>query len=184
MRHVQVETRIHFFKGLTVYLLLALASAALPAYAAVLLKQPCIGTEDTSSHINKDVCVKAHIYDVVAMPGGITFLDTCSPETNNGQCHFTIASMPEDRDDVGNLNALRGRDIEIRGNVRDFPRSSTPHREILLTHERQLHGGAEKFRPNPELLHKYSAEDHSLAFRDPNTRTGQGKASLRGNSNQ
>jgi len=134
---------------------------------------PCITPDATASAINKDICVHAHVYDVVQLRSGTRFLDVCSPQTANADCRFTIISLAEDAHEVGPLDSLKGTDIEIRGHVRNF----SDHREIGLSHARQLHGGAEKFRPNPELLQRYSASEHSLAFRDPNTRNGRGGGS-------
>ena len=144
--------------------ILALSVASTPAFAA----KPCVPPEETAHFVNKDACVKAHVYDVVQLQSGTRFLDTCSPEMTDNQCHFTIISFANDQKDVGPLDSLKGRDIEIRGKVRDF----TDHRELILSHQRQLHGGPEKFRPNPRLLQQFSASEHSMAFRDPNMRSG------------
>jgi hypothetical protein len=141
------------------------------ASAATASPASCITPEATSTAINKDVCVRAHVYNIVQLRSGTRFLDVCSPDTPNSSCRFAIISLLEDSGDVGPLDNLRDTDIEIRGRVRNF----SDHREILLTHVRQLHGGPEKFRPNPQLLQHYSASEHSLAFRDPNMRSG-GKA--------
>lgn len=143
--------------------------ASLPAFAA----KTCIAPDDTASSLNKDVCVKAHVYDVVRLSSGTRFLDTCSPDTPDNLCHFTVISLPEDQKEVGSLDALKGQDIQIRGKVRNF----SDHREIILSHQRQLHGGAEKFRPNPVLMKKYEAGEHNMAFRDPNARSGSTKHS-------
>jgi hypothetical protein len=139
--------------------------AATPLFAATI---NCIVPSQTVNAINKDVCVSAHVYNVVKLRTGTRFLDVCSPQTPNAECRFTIISMAEDSRDVGPLDSLIGTDISIRGHVRNF----SDHREIALTHIRQLHGGPEKFRPNPALLQRYSASEHSLAFRDPNARGG------------
>ena len=136
---------------------------ALPAFAA----KSCVTPDQTASMLNKNVCVNAHVYNVVQLKSGTRFLDTCSPETPDSACHFTVISLPEDGKEVGALDALKGQDIQINGKVRDF----TDHREIILSHSRQLHGGAEKFRANPVLTRKVSAQQHSMAFRDPNARS-------------
>ena len=33
--------------------------------------------------VNKDVCVTAHVYDVVQLPDGTRFLDVCTPDTTD-----------------------------------------------------------------------------------------------------
>ena len=128
----------------------------------------CYSPEDALSHQNKDVCVTAHVYDVVELADGTRFLDVCRPETPDEQCRFTVMSMHSDRNEVGDLNQYRQQDIEIRGVVRPYGGRA----EIILSHARQFHGGAEKFRPNPALLHGFSAEDHKPAVNDPALRSG------------
>ncbi|HYK36670.1 hypothetical protein [Alloacidobacterium sp.] len=120
------------------------------------------------AHKNKDVCVAAHVYDVVELADGTRFLDVCSPETSDDHCRFTVMSANEDRKTVGDLSRYLAQDIRIRGVVRPFGGRA----EILLSDARQFHGGAEKFRPNPALLHGFSAEDEKPAVNDPALRSG------------
>lgn len=129
----------------------------------------CYSPADAVAHPNKDVCVKAHVYDVVELADGTRFLDVCSPETPDEECRFTILSATEDRKDVGDLDQYREQDIQIRGIVRPFGGRA----EILLSNARQFHGGSEKFRPNPALLHGFSAENGKTAFSDPAMRSGR-----------
>lgn len=143
------------------FLLLAPASL-LPA------AHTCYKPDDAVEHTNKDICITAHVYDVVELADGTRFLDVCSANTPDERCRFTIMSLNADRKDVGELERLRAQDIEIRGIVRPFAGRS----EIILSHARQFHGGAEKFRPNPALLHGFSAEDGRTAFSDPAQRSG------------
>ncbi len=150
---------------------LSLICLTVPAFAAM----TCVAPDQTASMLNKDVCVKAHVYNVVQLKSGTRFLDTCAPATPDSACQFTVISLPEDRKEVGPLDALNGQDIQIRGKVRSFP----DHREIILSHSRQLHGGKEKFRPNPALMKRFSAQEHSMAFRDPNARSATRSTGLR-----
>jgi hypothetical protein len=87
------------------------------------------------------VCIHAHVYDVIELADGTRFLDVCSPETSDAACHFTIVSLRQDNKEVGSLEVLRGQEIEIRGTVHSFAERAG----IILSHQRQLHGGAEKF---------------------------------------
>jgi hypothetical protein len=128
----------------------------------------CYNPEEALAHANKDICVSAHVYDVVELSDGTRFLDVCSPETSDAQCHFTVVSMNADRKEVGELVQYRQQDIHIRGIVRSYAGRG----EIILSHERQFHGGGEKFRPNPALLKSFSAEEHKPAINDPALRTG------------
>lgn len=123
----------------------------------------CHPATEAARYTGKDVCIAAHIYDVVELRDGTRFLDTCSPETSDADCRFTIASLPQDRRETGNLDSLRGHDIELRGTIHSVNQRSL----IYLSNARQLHGGAEKFRPNPALLRGFSAEDGKAPVHDP-----------------
>jgi hypothetical protein len=129
----------------------------------------CYSPEEALTHENKDVCVTAHVYEVVELADGTRFLDVCSPETPDDKCRFTVMSASGDRKTVGDLSQYREQDIQIRGVVRPFGGRA----EILLSDARQFHGGAEKFRPNPALLHGFSAEDGRAAFPDPAMKSGK-----------
>jgi hypothetical protein len=123
----------------------------------------CHPVADAARYTGKDVCISAHIYDVAQLADGTRFLDACSPETSDADCHFTIASLPRDRRDAGDLSQLRGRDIQLRGVVHSVNDRSL----IYLSDARQLHGGAEKFRPNPALLTGFAAEDSKAPVHAP-----------------
>lgn len=136
--------------------------------AGMIQAATCYSPEEALAHLNKDICVSAHVYDVVELSDGTRFLDVCSPETSDAQCRFTIMSMSGDRKDVGELNQYRQQDIHIRGIVRPYEGRA----EIILSNARQFHGGREKFRPNPALLKGFSAEDHKSGINDPALRSG------------
>ena len=146
-------------------LICCLLSPATVLWAA----RPCYSPEAALSHQNKDVCVTAHVYDVVELADGTRFLDICSPETPDDECRFTVMSADGDRKTVGDLSQYRQQDIQIRGVVRPFLGGRA---EILLSDARQFHGGAEKFRPNPALLHGFSAENGKPPVSDPAMRSG------------
>jgi len=128
----------------------------------------CYSTEEALIHENKDICVTAHVYDVVELSDGTRFLDLCSPETPDSECIFTVMSLNSDRKEVGDLEQYRAHDIELRGVVHAYRGRG----EILLSHARQFHGGAEKFHPNPALLHGFSADNGKTAFSDPAMHNG------------
>ncbi|HEX4582223.1 MAG TPA: hypothetical protein VH139_09190 [Acidobacteriaceae bacterium] len=135
-----------------------LSSLGLPAAA-----RSCHPASEAARYEGKDICISAHVYDIAQLRDGTRFLDTCSPETSDADCRFTIASLPEDTRDVGDLNALRGKDIELRGTVHSVNDRSL----IYLSTARQLHGGTEKFHPNPALLAGFSAEQGKTPVHDP-----------------
>lgn len=151
---------------LCILLLLPLLASAAP--------RPCHPAAQAAAYTGKDVCIAAHVYDVAELRDGTRFLDTCSPETSDEACRFTIASLPADRRDAGDLNALRGQDIALRGVVHSVNQRSL----MYLSNARQLHGGAEKFRPNPALLSGFSAEDGKTPIHGPSLRGSSRHASV------
>jgi len=147
------------------------AVTAMPALAT---PKGCISPESTRDYLNKDVCVNAHVYDIIELSDGTRFLDLCTPETPDDKCRFSIISLNADRKDVGDLTRYREQDIHIRGVVRPFNFRT----QIILSREQQFHGGSEKFRANPALLKGFSAEDSHAAFSDPATRASHHKSSF------
>jgi len=134
-------------------------------------KKPCVPIDQAATMLNKDVCVSAHVYDVVELPDGTRFLDVCSPQTADDQCRFTVESLPEDRGDVGELKKYRDADVEIRGIVEPMHGRSG----MMLSHARQFYGGPPKFKPNPLLARGFSAEDDRPPIHDPNLRPQGGR---------
>jgi hypothetical protein len=127
---------------------------------------------EASKMLNKDVCVSAHIYEVVRLADGTRFLDVCAPETPDASCRFTIVSFAADRDTVGDLAAYRDRNVDIRGLVRPM----NGRAGIVLSHVRQFSGGPPRFRPNPMLLRGFNADAERPPVSDPNLRThGRGR---------
>jgi hypothetical protein len=114
--------------------------------------------------LNKDICVSAHIYDVVQLPDGTRFLDVCSPQTPDDQCRFTVVSLWADRDEVGELKKYRDANVEIRGVVRPMHGRAG----MVLSHARQFYGGPPKFKANPLLARGFSADQERPPINDPN----------------
>ena len=131
-----------------------LLSFCLPCGYAIAAR-PCYTPEEASAHAGKDVCIKAHVYGIEQATDGIRTLNVCGAGIANADCRFAIVSLPADRNDVGSLESLLDKDIEVRSTVHSLSGTSV----ILLSEGRQLHGGAEKFRPNPALLSGFSAAD-------------------------
>jgi len=130
--------------------------------------KPCIPVAETASepgqNINKDMCVSAHVYDVVELPDGTRFLDVCPADLPDEQCRFTLLSPRTDRDDVGDLGRYRNQNVEVRGTVR----SMHGRMGIVISHVRQFSGGPEKFRPNPRLSRDFNGQSDRMPVRDPN----------------
>ena len=150
--------------------LLALA-APVPAFAGA--QKTCVTAEEASKLVNKDVCVSAYVYDVVQLPDGTRFLDVCSPQTPDEACRFTIVSLWEDRDEVGELSKYRDKNVQVRGIVRPMHGRAG----MVLSHARQFSGGPPKFKPNPKLARGFNAEQERPPINDPNLRPqGSGRA--------
>jgi len=143
----------------------------LPALAFAGKQKPCVTADEATALLNKDVCVSAHIYDVVQLPDGTRFLDVCTPETPDEKCKFTIVSLWEDRDEVGELRKYRDMNVQIRGIVRPMHGRAG----MVLSHARQFYGGPPKFKPNPLLARGFSADQSRPPINDPNLRSQGGR---------
>jgi hypothetical protein len=143
-----------------VFLLLCSAAQAKPA---------CIPPEQALQHLHKTVCVEARVYRVVDASDGIRFLDVCSPETSDADCHFFILTSTEDKKSVGNLEELVGQTIQIRGKILPIQGRA----DMILSSKEQLHGGKPKFHPNPQLVKSFSAENGGQGFSTHNGIGGQ-----------
>jgi hypothetical protein len=137
-----------------------------PTLASAAKSRPCVTADQASKILNKDICISAHIYDVVQLPDGTRFLDVCSPQTPDDQCRFTVVSLPEDRIEVGELTKYRDADVQIRGIVQPMHGRAG----MVLSHARQFYGGPPKFKPNPLLARGFSAENERPPLNDPNLR--------------
>ncbi|MGB6692486.1 MAG: hypothetical protein WBE76_31980 [Terracidiphilus sp.] len=152
----------------------ALLAAIAPLAAFAAKAKPCMTAEEAAQMVNKDICISAHVYDVVELPDGTRFLDVCSPQTPDEACRFTIVSLWEDREDVGELAKYRDTDVQVRGIVRPMHGRTG----MVLSHARQFYGGPPKFRPNPKLAHGFSGEQDRPPILDPNLRAQGGRRSF------
>ena len=148
-----------------------LFAAISPALAFAGTQKACVTADEATQLLNKDICVSAHIYDVVELPDGTRFLDVCTPDTPDEHCRFTIVSLMDDRDEVGELRKYRDMDVRIRGIVRPMHGRAG----MVLSHARQFYGGPPKFRPNPKLVRGFSADQGRPAVNDPNLRSQGGR---------
>jgi hypothetical protein len=145
--------------------LLLVTTAPLVALASK--PSSCVSVEDAGRLLNRDICISAHIYDVVQLADGTRYLDVCPPQTSDENCRFTIMSLWQDRDDVGELTKYRDMDVQVRGLVRPMHGRAG----MLLSHARQFHGGPPKFQPNPKLARGFDAGEDRPPVRDPNLRS-------------
>lgn len=133
--------------------------------------RPCVTADQAAKMLNKDICVSAHIYEIVELADGTRFLDVCSPDTPDDKCRFTIMSLWEDRDTVGELKKYRDTNVQLRGIVRPMHGRAG----MMLSHARQFYGGPPKFKPNPLLAHGFNAEQERPPIYDPNLRSQDGR---------
>src|SRR5580692_10455690 len=153
--------------------LLAVIAVCVPALAFAGKPKPCVPAGQAAQLLNKDVCISAHIYDVVQLPDGTRFLDVCSPQTPDDQCRFTVVSLPEDRSEVGELTKYRDANVQIRGIVQPMHGRAG----MVLSHARQFYGGPPKFKPNPMLARGFDGEQSRPPLNDPNLHAqGAGRA--------
>ena len=124
----------------------------------------CVPIDIAAQQPNQEICVSAHVYDVVELADGTRFLDICPADLPDDACRFTIVSFAPDREDVGDLSRYRDQNVHIRGIVR----STHGRLGIVLSHVRQFDGGPEKFRSNPKLLHGFNGQSDRPPVRDPN----------------
>jgi hypothetical protein len=150
-------------------LAILLVCAPLAAFAGK--PRPCVTADQAAQMVNKDVCISAHVYDVVELPDGTRFLDVCSPDTTDDKCRFTVVSLWEDREDVGELRKYRDMDVQIRGLVQPMHGRAG----MVLSHARQFNGGPPKFKPNPMLAHGFSADQGRTPVSDPNLHSQGGR---------
>ena len=137
-----------------------------PCVAFAAHSKSCITPEEAVNRLNKDVCISAHVYDVVELTDGTRFLDVCLPGTPDEKCRFTVVSLRDDRAEVGELRKYRDTDVHLRGIVQSMHGRSG----MMLSHARQFTGGPPKFRPNPKLLRGFNGETSKPPVSDPNLR--------------
>lgn len=161
-------------------ILTAISIASIGSTVALADAKPCVAADEARTQLNKDVCISAHVYDVVELADGTRFLDVCSPQTSDEACRFTIVSLPEDRSEVGELSKYRDMDVNVRGIVR----SMHGRAGMMLSHVRQFSGGPPRFRPNPMLARGFSAEQGKPPIRDPGLSQNGGRRSFMNNNLQ
>jgi hypothetical protein len=156
--------------GLRRFWWVALFVAVSPALAFAGKPKPCVTADEATKLVDMDVCVSAHIYEVVELPDGTRFLDVCAPDTPDAQCRFTLVSLQEDREEVGELRKYRDMNVQVRGIVRPMHGRAG----IVVSHARQFYGGPPKFRPNPRLARGFNAGEERPPLYDPNLRSQGG----------
>jgi hypothetical protein len=91
----------------------------------------CVDIRDAASLIGEYACVSARVLRVYTSRAGNTFLDFC-PDYRH--CPFTSVIFERDREKFGDLNTLRGRQVEIRGLVSMYQERA----EIIIREPEQI----------------------------------------------
>jgi hypothetical protein len=142
--------------------------------------RPCVTAEEAPKLVNKDLCISAHVYEVVELPDGTRFLDVCAPETPDDKCRFTIVSLREDRQDVGELRKYRDMNVQVRGIVQPMHGRAG----LVVSHARQFYGGPPKFKPNPRLARGFNAGQSRPPINDPNLHSQGGRRAFMNSRDQ
>ena len=103
----------------------------------------CISIQETGQHIGETRCVTGKVIRVKVGVKGVHFLDFCEDQP---ACPFTVVVFGNDLKDVGDVRRLAGRTIEIRGALKLY--DGRP--EMILSHIRQITGGAAMIPPLPK----------------------------------
>ena len=74
----------------------------------------CVDFHDAGSHIGEEACVSGRVLRVFVSRASNTFLDFCADYRD---CPFTSVVFSSDREKFGDIQTLRGRQVEIRGSV-------------------------------------------------------------------
>jgi len=92
---------------------------------------PCVDINATAPLVGQPGCVTGRILRVYASRNGNTFLDFC---TDYKSCPFTSVVFSEDRTKFGDLGALKGRKVELRGLVTEYQGRA----EIIIRDQDQI----------------------------------------------
>ena len=74
----------------------------------------CVDFHDAGSHIGEEACISGRVLRVFVSRASNTFLDFCADYRD---CPFTSVVFSSDREKFGDIQTLRGRQVEIRGSV-------------------------------------------------------------------
>ncbi|HUZ47013.1 MAG TPA: hypothetical protein VMW54_10295 [Terriglobia bacterium] len=91
----------------------------------------CLDLQSAGKHTGENNCVAARVLRVFTSRSGSTFLDFCA---DYRKCPFTSVIFASDRSQFGNLSALEGRKVEIRGEITSY----NGRAEIIIHNPRQV----------------------------------------------
>ena len=91
----------------------------------------CIDFHDAGSHTGQTGCVSGQVLKVFASRSGNTFLDFCA---DYRKCPFTSIVFSSDRRKFGDLSALAGKRVEVRGPITTY----NGRAEIIIRQPQQI----------------------------------------------
>jgi hypothetical protein len=106
-------------------------------------KPPCIPFSEAGKHIGSHRCVSGKVVHVEAGEKGVHFVDFCEDHT---RCPFSVVVFASDLRHVGDVRDLAGKDIQIRGDIKEYD----GHAEIILERVGQLEGDSARIPPLPK----------------------------------
>jgi hypothetical protein len=92
---------------------------------------PCVDIDAAAPLVGQPGCVTGRILRVYTSRNGNTFLDFCADYKN---CPFTSVVFSEDRPKFGDMGALKGRNVELRGLVTEYQGRA----EIIIRDQDQI----------------------------------------------
>lgn len=92
---------------------------------------PCVDIRNAGPLVGKTGCVAGLVLRVYSSRGGNTFLDFCQDYRT---CPFTSVIFAADKERFGDLGALQGKRVEIRGDVVNYQ----GHAEIIIHDPQQM----------------------------------------------
>ena len=103
----------------------------------------CIPFSEAEKHVGSHRCVSGKVVQVQAGDKGVHFIDFC---VDHARCPFSVVVFASDLRHVGDIRDLTGREIQIRGDIREYD----GHAEIILERPGQLMGDTARIPPLPK----------------------------------
>lgn len=102
-----------------------------PLAPAVSGSPGCADFRDAGSHTGETGCVSGRVLRVFTSRAGNSFVDFCADYRH---CPFTSVIFASDHDKFGDLETLRGRQVEIQGTITAYQ----GHAEIIIHDPQQI----------------------------------------------
>lgn len=103
----------------------------------------CVPFSEAGKYIGSHKCVSGKVVHVEEGDKGVHFVDFCE---DHARCPFSVVVFAGDLRHVGDIRDLAGREIQIRGDIKEYD----GHAEIILERVGQLQGDAARIPPVPK----------------------------------